>query len=54
MAHTIGQSHCFKPLRATAIPPKIPPRVSPMMPTVPCTKPISSVVSPKPPFQRGL
>ena len=31
MAHTIGQSHCFKPLRATAIPPKIPPRVSPMI-----------------------
>ena len=52
MAHTIGQSHCFKPLRATAIPPKIPPRVSPMMPTVPCTKPISSVVSPKPPFSQ--
>ena len=53
MAHTIGQSQRFNPPLDTAIPPKIPPKVNPIIPTVPCTKPICSVVKPKPPSLIG-
>ena len=50
MLATIGQSQRFMPpLPAARMPPRMPPSVSPTMPTVPCTKPISAVVSAKPP-----
>ena len=49
----MGQSQRLRPPRATEMPPKMPPNVSPMIPTVPCTNPTSSVVSPKPPFSIG-
>ena len=53
IAKTIGHFQRPKPSRAMAMPPKMPPKSRPMTPTVPCTKPTSDVVNPKPPFSIG-
>lgn len=53
MAMTMNHSQRFRPPRETAIPPRTPPTVKPMMPIVPCTKPTSEVVRPKPPSDTG-